>query len=129
MKQCIFLTNLMVIGLVSLIHGVSSAASTSAQEKAIFEGSCNSNSLFVELMETKEGSITLLSEVETFQLGKKIFGGVKGLSALGSGFVQTAPGATEDLNPELDTKIPPVRETQLSFDTGNDLRDQLIKLI
>ncbi|MBK8504428.1 MAG: hypothetical protein IPL46_20820 [Saprospiraceae bacterium] len=129
MKHCIFLKKLMMIALVSSIFGVSSAANSSMVEKAIFEGRQNSSRLASELIETKEVSITLLSEVETFQLGIKIFGGEKGLTAIGSGFAQTAPGATEDLNPDLDTKQPPAIECLLSFASDNDLRNQLIKLI
>jgi hypothetical protein len=129
MKQYIFLRNLMVISLILLISGVLPAANTSMVEKTIFEKNYHSNSISIELVETKDVSIELLNEIQTFQLGKKIFGGVKGLSSLGSGFVQTAPGATEDLNPELDTKVPPTPESTLSLDTDNEVRNQLIQLI
>jgi hypothetical protein len=114
MKQYIFIRNLMVISLIMVVSRVVSAASNSTSTKA---------------RETKDVSIDLLSEVETFQLGKKIFGGVKGLYSLGSGFVQTAPGAAEDQNPELDTRQPLAIENPLSLDADSELRNQLIKLI
>ena len=127
MKQSIFLTKLMVISMFSLINGVLSAANSSRVEKAAFTGSMIPRSNGVKA--TSIGSIELLSKLETFHLGVKIFGSKKALTELGSGFAQTAPGATEDLNPRLDTKSPPAADCELGFETGNELRNQLIKLI
>jgi hypothetical protein len=129
MKQYIFLRKLMVISLLPLISGALSATNASIVGNTIFEKNNNSNSVSIEVIATKEVSIEVLSEVQTFQLGKQIFGGVEGLTSLGSGFVQTAPGATEDLNPKLNTKKPPTTGDCLSLDVDNEVRNQLIKLI
>lgn len=105
MKHYILYVKSMLIGLLFLTSGVVMAHSV-----MVIDASTKSETVCTESSpdpsKNGEGLIEILSRMETYELGKRLFGGDKGLAALGSGFMQKAPGSTCDSNPELDTQAP-----------------------
>ena len=128
MKHYILHVKSMLIGLLLLTSGVVMANSvmvTGAPTKS--ETVCTE--LSAESAKTGEVLIEILSRLETYELGKKLFGGDKGLTALGSGFLQKAPGSTWDSNPELDTQTPPALANNPNLILEDEIRTEIIKLI
>lgn len=130
MKQCIVCSKWMVISLAMLISGVVSATNSVMVGKELSNGSCVLYGSVMSSDSPKMNDVKLLSEFETFELGLKIFGGEKGISGLGSGFSQTAPGATWDIHPSIDTKTPPQWQSVVDLDGSTDeIRGQIIRLL
>ncbi|MDH3243612.1 MAG: hypothetical protein OEM26_03260 [Saprospiraceae bacterium] len=130
MKQCIVCSKWMVISFSMLISGVVSAANSAMVGKDLSNGSCVLNSSVMSSDSPHMNDIKLLSELETFELGLKIFGGEKGITGLGSGFSQTAPGATWDIHPSIDTKTLPQGKNIVDLDgTTDEIRGQIIRLL
>lgn len=126
MKQDIFNLKSMVIGML-LLTSTAGMANSSTITSPLFK----SDGVIVfstGIATTGQVMIEILTKRETYELGKQLFGGEKGLAAIGSGFVQKAPGATRDPNPGLETQIPPISTSEQHL-LGDDIRSELIKLI
>lgn len=132
MKQCIVCSKWMVISFSMLISGVVSATNSAMVGKGLSNGSfvLYSSAMSSDSPNLSLSDVKLLTEQETFELGLKIFGGEKGISGLGSGFSQTAPGATWDIHPSIDTKTPPQWKKVIDLDgTTDEIRGHIIRLL